>query len=102
MQDSLTWVAAGEARPPSTKKKQQKQKVVSRAPVLVSEAFAPVDVSGVEAKSELLKGAKLNVCSYGSGRRSKEAVARLVKELGGTVSHQALNRCRRGFLSARK
>ena len=57
--------------------------------MLVSEAFAPVDVSGVEAKSELLRGAKLNVCSYGSGRRSKEAVAKLVKELGGTVRPSA-------------
>ena len=58
---------------------------MSTTPVLASEAFAPVDVSGVERKSELLRGAKLNVCSYGSGRKSKEAVAKLVKELGGTV-----------------
>ena len=52
---------------------------------MATSAYLPVDVSAVQSKSDILKGAKLEVLSFGSGSRSKEAISKLIKELGGQV-----------------
>lgn len=68
--------AAAKAREPKT------------APGVASSLYAPIDVSQVQRKSDILKGAKLEVLSFGQGPKSRDAISKLIKELGGQVSFQ--------------
>lgn len=54
-------------------------------PKVATSAYSPVDVSKVQRKSDILKGAKLEVLSFGTGAKSKESISQLIKELGGQV-----------------
>lgn len=53
---------------------------------LAAGSFVPVDISAVSQKSDILKNAKIEVLSYGSGRKSKDSVAKLITEMGGQVN----------------
>ena len=80
-------VVSGEGRLQRGKKrKAAKGKEPKTAPTVASTLFAPVDVSQVQRKSDILRGAKLEVLSFGQGEKSRDAISKLIKELGGQVN----------------
>ena len=75
----------GKKRKAAAKAKQPKS-----APGVASSQYSPVDVSQVQRKSDILKGAKLEVLSFGQGQKSRDAISKLIKELGGQVRLPAM------------
>ena len=51
----------------------------------VAAGFAAVNVSDVQKTSDILAGIGIEFLSYGSGKRGREELARLVAGLGGKV-----------------
>lgn len=78
---------AGEGRLQRGKKRKAaaKGKQAKTAPGVASSLYSPIDVSQVQRKSDILKGAKLEVLSFGQGPKSRDAISKLIKELGGQV-----------------
>ena len=82
----------GEGRLQRGKKRKAagKAKQPKNAPGVASSAYSPIDVSQVQPKSDILKAARLEVLSFGQGQKSREAISKLIKELGGQVSILAI------------
>lgn len=77
----------GEGRQGKAKRrKPAKPREAKQEPGVATSAFAPVDVSKIQRKCDILKGAKLEVLSFGKGEKNRESISKLIKELGGQVA----------------
>jgi electron transfer flavoprotein alpha subunit len=83
VEDDAGWLGGG-GRKPAKKKGGGKTAVKPRL-TLANKAMELVDVSKVETTSKVLSKARIHVLSYGKGIKSKESIARLVKQHGGEV-----------------
>jgi len=80
---SAGWYGGGDREP--AKKKGATKGAGGPKYTLANKAMERVDVSLVETTSKVLSKAGINVLTYGKGVKSKESIARLVKQHGGEV-----------------
>lgn len=85
---------AGEGKFHNGKKKKPVKKKEAKTQLgLAAAAYSPVDVSKTQLKSDILRGAKMEVLSFGKGPKSKDNISKLIKELGGQVGLLSCSPC---------